>query len=70
MKSLRSVQLCTFSNEDLELYFSELRDDQVIYVGPSQGVTLDWILDVTGGERIVIAADVPTPVFKRRRAVQ
>jgi len=66
MKSLRAVQLSSFANEDLEAYFDQLRDDQMIYVGPSERVSLEWIMNVTGGHRIVLAEDLPEPLPTRR----
>jgi len=57
MKALRAIQLNDRAAEDLPTYFTELRDDQVFYVNPTDTMTADRILAITGGRRVVIAAD-------------
>lgn len=54
MKSLRAIQINDQAAEDLEIYFNELRNDQVIYVLPCPGMTVERIMKITKGNRIVI----------------
>lgn len=57
MRSLRAVQLNDRAAEDLETYFSELREDQILYVNPCDGMTVERIIEITGGRRTVIVTD-------------
>jgi hypothetical protein len=57
MKSLRAVQLNDRAAEDLEVYWDDLRKDQVFYVNPCPGMPVERIKDTTGGRRVVIIAD-------------
>ncbi len=61
MKNLRSVQLNDRAAEDLELYLEGLRDDQIIYVNPCQGMPVEKIVDISNGERIVLVKSCPSP---------
>lgn len=56
MKSLRAVQLNDRASEDLEEYFTGLRDDQVIYLNPTATMTVERALEITEGKRIVIVS--------------
>ena len=58
MKSLRSLQLNDRAAEDLEIYFNGLRDDQVIYLVPCEGMTVEKALEITKGKRLVINSRV------------
>ena len=44
--------------EDLEIYFKELREDQIIYLNPTPTMAVDRAMKITGGRRIVIVAEV------------
>jgi len=57
MKSLKAVQLNDRAAEDLEVYWTGLRPDQVLYVNPCPGMPVERILDITGGRRVVIIAE-------------
>ncbi len=57
MKSLRALQLNDRASEDLETYFNELREDQIIYVIPCEEMPVDKILKITNGNRVVIIGD-------------
>ncbi|NQT93665.1 MAG: hypothetical protein HQ559_12970, partial [Lentisphaerae bacterium] len=57
MESLRAVQLNDRAAEDLEYYFTGLRDDQVIYLHPTDTMTVQRALDLTEGKRIVLVSD-------------
>lgn len=61
MKPLRAVQLNDRAAKDLGAYFSELRDDQVLYVDPCEEMPVGRIMEVTGGRRVVIVADAKGP---------
>lgn len=54
MKKLRSVQLNDRAAEDLELYLKGLRSDQIIYVNPCPTMPVEKIMEISGGERIVL----------------
>jgi len=54
MKSLRSVQLNDSASEDLKAYYADLRPDQLFYVGPTATMTVDRILEISGGHRVVL----------------
>ncbi len=58
MKALKSLQLNDRAAEDLELYFEGLRDDQIIYLVPCPGMTVERAMEITGGRRLVINAHV------------
>jgi hypothetical protein len=62
MASLRSVQMNDRTAEDLEVYFNELRADQIAYVNPCDGMPVERIMQITGGQRVVIVADLEEPL--------
>jgi len=68
MKSLRAVQLNDRAAEDLEYYFNDLRDDQILYVNPFDDMPVDRIMEITGGHRVVIVGGVEEPLPMRPRA--
>ncbi len=59
LKSFRAFQINDRAAEDLEIYFRELRDDQIIYLNPTPTMTAQRALKITGGRRLVIVADPP-----------
>jgi hypothetical protein len=61
MKSLRSVQMNDRAAEHLESYFAGLREDQILYVNPCPGMPIERILQITGGRRLVLAANLKEP---------
>jgi len=61
MASLRALQLNDRAAEDLETYYRELRDDFVFYVNPCEGMPVERIVEITGGQRVVIVADLEEP---------
>ena len=63
MKSLCALQLNDRAAEDLPHYFQGLRDDQVLYVNPCAAMPVPRIMDITGGRRTVIVADVVPPLM-------
>ncbi len=60
MRALRAVQLNDRAAEDFECYFLELRDDQIIYLNPTETMTAARALAISGARRLVVVAD-PTP---------
>lgn len=58
MKPLRAVQLNDRAAMDLEVYFNELREDQIIYLDPCEGMSIERALEITKGQRIVIVSDL------------
>jgi hypothetical protein len=61
MVSLRALQLNDRAAEDLATYYRELRDDVVFYVNPCEGMPVERIVEITGGQRAVIVADLEEP---------
>jgi hypothetical protein len=62
MKSLRAVQVNDRAAEDLQLYFDGLREDQILYLCPCAGMTIERAMEITGGRRLVINAHLEHPV--------
>ena len=58
MSALRAVQTNDRASEDVEAYFEELREDQVLYVNLCEEVSVERIMEATGGRRVVIPADL------------
>lgn len=54
MKHLRSLQLNDRAAHDLKLYLDGLREDQIIYLNPCEGMPVKEALEISGGNRIVI----------------
>lgn len=54
MKPLRAVQLNDRAAHDLEAYYHGLREDQIIYLEPCEGMTAEMAVNITGGHRLVI----------------
>ena len=54
MKHLRSVQLNDRATWDLKAYYDGLREDQVIYLRPSEEMTVEKAMEITGGNRLII----------------
>jgi hypothetical protein len=61
MTSLRALQLNDRAAEHLETYFRELRDDVVFYVNPCEGMPVERIVAITGGQRVVLVSDLEEP---------
>ncbi len=59
MPSLHAVQLNDAAADALPAYFEGLRQDQIIYIGPTETMTIEKIIAVTGGQRIIIQAQKP-----------
>lgn len=57
MKPLRAVQINDLASADLAQYFEGLREDQIIYLHPTEDMTVERALDITGGRRLVIVSE-------------
>ena len=66
MENLRGVQLNDAAADDFEAYFRGLRDDQIIYIGPTAAMPSDRILEISGGRRVILQALLDEPVPTRR----
>lgn len=62
MAPVRSVQLNDRASEELEAYVRGLRHDQILYVSPTETMTVERILRVTEGERLVLQAPLEAPI--------
>jgi hypothetical protein len=62
MKNLKAIQLNDRAAHDLQEYFDGLRDDQMIYLNPCEGMTQERGIEITGGKRLVICDAVDAPV--------
>ncbi|MHB1357091.1 MAG: hypothetical protein ACYCZF_14070 [Anaerolineae bacterium] len=56
--SFRAFQLNDRAAEDLERYYYDLRADQIIYLNPTETMTAERALKITGGQRLVIVQDI------------
>lgn len=65
MKHLKALQLNDRAAEDLPVYLEGLRKDQVLYVNPCPGMPVEKIMEISGGERIVLCARMDAP--KKRK---
>jgi hypothetical protein len=61
MASVRALQINARAAEDLEIYYRDLRDDIVFYVNPCERMPVERIIEITGGQRVVIVADLDEP---------
>ncbi len=62
MKSVRALQLNDRAAEDLELYYKGLRNDQILYVMPCEGMSAKEAVKITGGHRLVIQRALDSPI--------
>jgi hypothetical protein len=67
MAELRAVQVNDRATEDLERYFQGLRPDQYLYVGPTESMPVARILEITGGERVVLQTVLGAPLYRKRK---
>ena len=54
MKHLKALQLNDRAAHDLKLYLDGLREDQIIYLNPCEGMPVREALEISGGNRLVI----------------
>lgn len=67
MKSLKALQLNDRAAADLRLYYEGLREDQILYLNPCTDMTIEMAMEITGGDRLVIADTVDGPVLREKR---
>ena len=65
MKALRAVQINDRAAWDLEKYFHGLREDQIIYLYPCEGMTVEMAMEITGGHRLVIADNISATILRK-----
>lgn len=58
MPEMRAFQLNDRASDDFPVFFKELRDDQIIYFSPSDVISIDQALEISGGHRLVIVANL------------
>ncbi|NCP31506.1 MAG: hypothetical protein COY42_35250 [Armatimonadetes bacterium CG_4_10_14_0_8_um_filter_66_14] len=58
MSALRAVQVNDRAAEELALYFGGLRENQLVYVDPCAEMPVEHALEIAGGRRLVLAADL------------
>ena len=63
--AFRAFQLNDRAAGDLAHYFHGLRDDQILYVNPCEEMPLERIMEITGGHRVVIVANLEMPPKKK-----
>ena len=61
MKNLRALQLNDRASHDLKLYLDGLREDQIIYLAPCEGMSIEKALEISKGKRIVLPAPINAP---------
>lgn len=59
LSKLRSVQLNDRATEDFRLYFDGLRDDQILYIAPTERTSAQVVIDYTGGRRLILQCSAP-----------
>ena len=64
MQHLRAIHVNDRACADLKAYFEGLRDDQIIYLNPCKEASIEDAVKITGGKRLIIAADISDPVLK------
>ena len=64
MEHLKAIQINDRACADLKAYFEGLRDDQIIYLNPCKEASIEDAVKITGGKRLIIAADISDPVLK------
>lgn len=65
MKSLRAIQINDRAASDLQEYFDGLREDQIIYLNPCEGMTIEKAMEITNGHRLVISDTISAPVLRK-----
>jgi hypothetical protein len=62
MPHLRAIQVNDKAAWNLQEYFTELRDDQIIYLNQCPGMPLEKALRITGGRRLVLPEALNEPI--------
>jgi hypothetical protein len=59
MRALKAVQLNDRAAEDFEAFHRGLREDQLVYVAPTERMTAARILEISVGRRVVLQCPAP-----------
>ena len=62
MPNLKAIQVNDRAAHDLELYFTGLRGDKIIYMYPCEGMSADKAMQITGGKRLVLVDKINAPI--------
>jgi len=62
MRSVRSIQVNDRASEDLVQLVTVTRDDQILYVSPTETMPVDRVLQIAGGRRLVLQCAVEHPM--------
>jgi hypothetical protein len=62
MPHLRAIQVNDKAAWNLREYFTELREDQIIYLNQCPGMPLEEALQITGGRRLVLPETLNEPI--------
>lgn len=65
MKSLKAIQVNDRAADDLKIYYENLRGDQIIYLNPSENMTVERAMSITNGDRLVIVGRQKDMVFRK-----
>ncbi|MBQ4620166.1 MAG: hypothetical protein IJB25_09885 [Clostridia bacterium] len=61
IKNLRALQLNDRASHDLKQYLDGLRDDQIIYLAPCEGMSVQKAIEISKGKRIVFPCGIDAP---------
>ncbi len=62
MTNLKSIQINDQAALDLEKYYNGLRHDQLIWLNPCQEMTVEKAMEITNGNRLIIADTINTSI--------
>ena len=66
MPALKALQLNDAASRDLQYYYEGLREDQIIYLNPCEGMSVEDALRITGGKRLIFAGmEMKQPIPQR-----
>lgn len=64
MPALKAIQINNRAAADLERYFKQLREDQMIYLNPCKEMSIEKALEITKGHRLIIADTIEKSFYK------
>ncbi len=64
MKSLKAIQVNDRASDDLEIYYNQLREDQIIYLNVSEKMSIENAMSITNGNRLVFVGRPDQPIAK------
>ena len=68
MPHLHALQVNDRAAHDLKLYHDRLRRDQILYLNPCPSMTVERAMELTGGDRLVIADTISSLLPKSSRS--